>query len=97
MLKLFLEPIFVACVAIVFCDVLMAPGMILSWYTSLIDRIKAEWIKNPLGMCVYCFTGQLALWGYIFVHFYDYRLPEHVLFVFMAIFYTKLYYATTTH
>jgi hypothetical protein len=22
-----------------------------------------EWIKNPLGLCSVCFTGQISLWG----------------------------------
>lgn len=74
-----------ALIAIVYCEVLTAPGMIFAWWDKLIHKyIKSEYLLKPLGDCVYCFGGQVALWGYFLVKS-DYSLLEHILFVGLTI------------
>lgn len=75
--------------AIVFTEILLSPGMILSWYAKLLDKLP-EWLAHPLGSCIYCFAGQLALWAYPF-YFKDYNLFFHLLFITLTIFYTLIY------
>jgi hypothetical protein len=70
-----------ALTAIIYSEVLTAPGMILGWWDKLIHRyIKPEYLLKPLGDCVYCLGGQVALWGYLIVMI-DYSALQHVLFV----------------
>lgn len=80
-----------ASVAIVYTEVLTAPGNILGWFDKLIHRfIHNDYILKPLGDCAYCFGGQVALWGYFLVRT-DYDWLEHILFVTFTIFIIHLY------
>lgn len=90
MLRVLYESFIIGVVGIVFTDVLMLPGMILDWYARLIEYFP-DWLKNPLGGCVFCFTGQLALWMYLIMHFHSYDFLNHVSTVMLSIFVTLIY------
>ncbi len=77
-----------AAFALVFCEVLIAPGMIFEFYGKLLDRLP-EWIAKPLGDCSLCFAGQTALWGYFLIA--EYNILQHILFITLTIFFIKLY------
>ena len=80
-----------AALAIVYTEVLTAPGNILGWLDKLIHRfIKSEYLLKPLGDCTYCFGGQVALWGYPLV-MEEYWWLEHILFTSLAIFTIHIY------
>jgi len=80
-----------AALSIVYCEVLTLPDMILGWWDKLIHRVfKSEWILKPLGDCVYCFSGQVALWGYLLIMDEWYWL-KHLLFVGFVIFLSYTY------
>lgn len=80
-----------AALAIVYTEVLTAPGNILGWLDRLIHKwITAEYLLKPLGDCTYCFGGQVALWGYFLIK-NDYKLLEHILFVGFTIFLIHIY------
>lgn len=80
-----------AAVAVVYTEVLTAPGNILGWFDKLIHRfITNEYILKPLGDCTYCFGGQVALWGYFLV-MSRYDWLEHILFVSFTIFIIHIY------
>lgn len=96
MLEFFITALLIAILCIVITDVLMAPGMILGWYEVLLINLAAknrrwEWLTKPLGLCVYCLTGQVALWFYLIYHWNSYRPLWHVFFIATAIFITKTY------
>ncbi len=64
------------------------PGYIFAWYQKLIEPLP-DWLWKPLGGCEKCFTGQAALWYYIF--FIDgYNLFEHLFFISVAILFTMI-------
>ena len=64
MLTFFLSVFFIVGTAVVYTEVLTAPGMILAWWDKLIHKyIEKEWILKPLVDCVYCVGGQMALWS----------------------------------
>jgi len=87
----YLYSLLFAAVAIVYCEVLTAPGNILAWLDKLLHRlIRNEYVLKPLGDCVYCFGGQVALWGYLLV-MPRYDWLEHILFVSLSIFIIHLY------
>ncbi len=80
-----------AALAVVYCEVLTAPGNILGWLDKLIHRfVTADYLLKPLGDCCYCFGGQVALWGYFFVKT-EYDWMQHILFVGLTIFIIHLY------
>ena len=54
-----------------------APGMIFAWYQKLIEPLP-DYLYNPLGGCVKCFTGQIALWFYLIKYFNQYNLIDHL-------------------
>ncbi|WP_437918586.1 hypothetical protein [Sphingobacterium sp. LRF_L2] len=35
---------------------------VLNWYGKILERLP-KMIAQPLGLCVLCFSGQLALWS----------------------------------
>ena len=86
-----LEAFVWAYISIVFVEVLTEPGMIFGWYARLIDRIPQEWIRKPLGECLYCFAGQFSLWGGIFYHLEDLHLLAVIKTMFLTIFITLIY------
>lgn len=89
----YLYTILFAALAIVYCEVLTAPGNILGWFDKLLHKwIKNEYILKPLGDCCYCFGGQVALWGYLLLGDYDWL--QHILFVSFTIFLIHIYKQT---
>jgi hypothetical protein len=81
---------FAAITAIVYCEVLMLDGMILDWWARIIDRMP-DWIGKPLGGCVYCFGGQVALWSYPVVFWNEYSVIYHFLYIMLVIFFIHIY------
>lgn len=88
MLEFIFISFLLAVTAIVFTDVLLSPGMLLSFYAKQLDKLP-DWIAYPLGACVFCFAGQLSLW--IFVIHFDYNLFYHIGFISLTIFFTLIY------
>lgn len=76
--------------AIVFTEVLLSPGMILDFYARWLDKLP-DWLAYPLGGCVFCFAGQLALWVYLFCFWNVYNLFYHVAFICLSIFWTLIH------
>jgi hypothetical protein len=77
---------------------LMEERGLLGWYMRWISGFPV-WLYKPLGGCTLCFTGQLALWGFLMLDFgqsgifpllWGYPVLNHVIFVLMAIFFTHL-------
>lgn len=90
----YLYTILFAALAIIYSEVLTAPGNMLGWLDKLIHKyIKNEYILKPLGDCTYCLGGQLALWGYFLVKT-DYDWLQHILFVGFTIFLIHIYKQT---
>ena len=80
-----------AALAVVYTEVLTAPGNILGWWDKIIHRfVRSEYLLKPLGDCAYCFGGQIALWGYLIVRG-EYWWLEHILFVGLTIFVIHIY------
>lgn len=70
----------------VFCYVftqMLEEGMILSFWGKWIDRLPT-WLYKPLGGCLICFTGQVALWYYVFTR--KYNFVEHLSFITLSMF-----------
>jgi len=95
MLEFIISVFFVVAIAVVYCELLPAPGMLLAPWDKLIHKyIKKEWILKPLIDCVYCFGGQLALWSYPLICFryeinYDWLI--HFCFIMTVLFIINLY------
>lgn len=57
---------------------LMQPGMIFDFWGNLIARKQWDWpawVRNPLGECFTCFSGQVGLWtGIAFEIIYQTRM-----------------------
>ena len=79
------EAILIGLFAYVFCNILTDTGMIFGKYYQWLQKLP-EWLAKPLGMCEYCFAGQIALWYYLIVHFATYNFAWHVGFITVAIF-----------
>jgi hypothetical protein len=91
MTTIFLPALFVAITAIVYCEVLMEDGMILSGWLRVLDSWP-KWIAKPLGYCVYCFGGQLALWSGFFLFYSEsFQIINHFLFIMVSIFFIHIY------
>ena len=87
----YLYTILFAALAIVYCEVLTAPGMIFGWFDKWLHGSNLpEWLLKPLGDCVYCFGGQVALWGYLLV-MTQYDWLQHILFIGLTIFIIHIY------
>jgi len=79
----------------VYFEHLVKPGMILSpWAKFLNIKIGTlrkggpiNWIYKPLIGCVYCVSGQIALWSYLWVvDITQYDIWYHTMFVCCTIF-----------
>lgn len=46
----------ISALASVFLKICIRPGMIFGWYGLLIDRVKSDFIRKPLGDCITCFS-----------------------------------------
>jgi hypothetical protein len=77
------EAVYIAVVAVVFSCILVQQDMIFGWYGRLLDRLP-EWIGSPLGLCSYCFGGQIAFWYFITLE--GYNPIKHIVFISITIF-----------
>lgn len=69
MLTTAIEIILIAITGYVFTSILINPGMIFDFYGDFLDekvKPRSHKLADAMGLCVYCFTGQLAFWYYIF-------------------------------
>jgi hypothetical protein len=75
--------------AYVFVCILMEPKSIFELYGDLLADLnnKYPYLARPLGYCELCFSGQLALWYFVFE--YKYNFIQHILFISFAILFTK--------
>lgn len=58
--------IVISIISVVYVMILQQPGMLLDWWNNILNKMP-DWISKPLGTCEYCFSGQVALWGYLFI------------------------------
>lgn len=79
-----MEILKISLIAFMFCA-LGSKGMIFEFYQDQIDKLP-EWLCRPLGGCYKCFSGQVALWYYLFFHHDDYDLIDHLFFISAVIF-----------
>lgn len=76
----------------VYAIILTKPGKLLSPIVKIIDPFFMQngkflkWIYDPIINCVYCNSGQVALWTYIFYYWgHEYNLFYHLGFISMSI------------
>jgi len=53
---------------------LIEPGMVFGFWGSFLARKQwswPSWVRNPLGECFTCFSGQVGLWTGIALEFYQ--------------------------
>jgi hypothetical protein len=84
-----LESIIIGIVGWVFCLILIQPDMIFAKWQVVLDKLP-EWLAKPLGGCEFCFTGQVALWYYLYQYHSTYGLIEHIAFICGSIFVVRL-------
>jgi len=82
-LELLIISLQIAVFAVVFSCILIEEGQIFSFYGDLLGRLP-DWLSQPLGLCAYCFGGQVALWYFIFIP--EYNFFTHISFVAITIF-----------
>jgi len=63
---IFLYAPLIAISAYVFKEFLIQEGELLQFYGSFLNKIENDNIRKPLGGCLQCFSGQLALWSGLF-------------------------------
>jgi hypothetical protein len=68
----------------VFTEIFMDEDMVLWKYHKLIMKLP-YWLYKPLGGCLYCFAGQIGLWGY-FLKLKEYDFCNHMLFISLVVF-----------
>jgi len=73
--------------AFVWC---MEDGMILSFYGKWLEKKSFEWrhgwITKPLGLCNFCFNGQVAFWTAVCTGLYP---VEIIIFTSLAMLFDK--------
>ena len=79
------EIIIIAICSYVYVNILTEQGMILGWWYDLLKKLP-EWLFNPLVGCIYCVTGQVALWYYLFTYWNEYNLLTHIVYICLSIF-----------
>lgn len=89
MIEFIAESLACAIVAWVFCIILIDAEMIFEFYGKLINKLPS-YLAKPLGECEYCFSGQIALWYYIYAHFHNYDVLLHITFISITIFAVRL-------
>jgi hypothetical protein len=78
----------IAVFTVVFSCILIEKGQIFEFYGNLLRRLP-EWVGDPLGLCAYCFGGQISLWYFVYRIFF---IPErydgfiHLSFIAVTIF-----------
>lgn len=64
----------------VFVEIIAQEGAPFGWWRVLVTRAVGELWAKPLATCIYCMSGQVALWSYFFIH-EGYCFLTHVLFI----------------
>ena len=93
--------LFCSVVAYVYAEILVKPGEVLAPWARFIERTlvkdgtseegyyrKEHWLYKPIFGCAKCVSGQLALWGCIFVT--DYGIIKIVCCICGSILLTKI-------
>ena len=65
MLETAIEILMIAVTGYVFTNILTNPGMLFDFYGDFLEekvKPKSHKLADAMGLCVYCFTGQLAFW-----------------------------------
>lgn len=93
----------VAAAGFAFVGIMQDEGMIFEKYGDLLDDLERKnprwkWVTKPLGNCIECTTGQLALWIFLYLNWWDYILCDpvitilkHILFISVAIVASRFY------
>lgn len=90
-IELLILSVSISILSVVVCEIISTEGNILYFYRQFLEWLDDkgfDWIAKPIGYCPKCFSGQLALWFYIFS--FDYNLIEHVFFIAWTIYITEL-------
>ena len=81
----------IAVVGFVWSGILVQPGELFDWVPRVICRMtNNEKIHKVTFACEKCFSGQLAFWSYLMIHFEDYDLSTHIYFTFLTMFFVAL-------
>lgn len=75
---------------------------VLNWWFTFGSRYEGKWFYKPIWGCVYCISGQLAAWSYIFswiglryvapdLGLSNYSLLGLFIFICVTIFYTHIF------
>jgi hypothetical protein len=64
-------------------------GMIFNFYFRTIECLPS-WLYKPLGGCVRCMSGQVALWFFLIKYFHSYNIVDHLFFCSAVILLTTL-------
>lgn len=75
----------IAICAVIYSTILAEDRMILGWLRQRLEKFP-EWIYFPLIGCFKCVSGQLALWMYVLLHYWNYDIFSHVSFICVTIF-----------
>ena len=85
-LSYYLFALNIAIFSVVYVNILCDEGMILFfWWRFLHKHIKNQYILKPIVDCDLCFSGQAALWFYVF-YFDNYNFILHIFFISLVIF-----------
>jgi hypothetical protein len=76
----------------VFCEILISEGNILDFYYRALNRLKWAYIAKPLGLCCYCFAGQLSLWLFIILNWGELNIFNTIFFITLTLFILKTIY-----
>jgi hypothetical protein len=79
----------VSLVAFMFCA-LGTEGMIFNFYQEWIRNLP-WWIRNPIGGCYLCFTGEVCLWYFVIKHHSLLRILDLLTFASAGIFAALIY------
>lgn len=81
----------VSITAVVFVFIISQPGELLGFWQKLLYKLP-EFIGKPLGLCEKCFTGQLALFTYLYLFIrgvVPYDPLAHIVFISFSILVTN--------
>lgn len=81
--------------------ILMTQDYLLEWYLDLLLILETKgkfgkWLSKPLGLCEKCFTGQLALWIWVWFSYVEYienwslAMFRHIVFISFSILFVVL-------
>lgn len=92
--------LFCAVFGYVVTQILMDEGNPLFWYFKIIEKLPPM-LSKPLGTCIDCFAGQVALWVYLYLftsktisgaNQYHYDPFNHIFVICLSIVMAKIIY-----